>query len=560
MTSRDSEEGWTLHTTRAGNRNTSTSPNTHNSYESLQENNTPAPPEPVRTPTTAPTPNTGPTPTPSQATSVDVTTIKYIKEVDYSFLDTMTEPTTSKTIEEYLTPAQMKPITKDRTSIDISIFREAVGNALTNITSIYSEEVAEDLGHAYLVDKLHHYRKRQEDPNAELPVPQVRPTKPTIMEAYTQKTYLYSLKPYRLSRTLDREARDLIAKKFPDSLAGLMCPATLCLPPSITARAAFDYLEEMTGATTAGNIRHQELLKGLINRDYVPGIATAELYFMQSETDQHRINAIGVATIPDTQIMVGAQLAFWKVIDSTVMQIMDNAWTTISGAHLYSTPETTYRLFKAHYCKALREHYHNTQNNRDRKNQAYAVNSALNDTISQLQHELSLTQDNVCSIANTQDQMLAQPEAFAARYVPSVVSTTTDSTPSGMALSTLDTRLDKLENLFQRMLQNQLQGPRDTPPPIVRTTTNTNTRRGTIRGDPNGPWRQWKYWCYSCGTNLSHNSMDCHRTKIQRPDHDRYKSLATKDNPLGGNSKKDHLWMKWCNPGTYEPCDTKGGA
>ena len=288
----------------------------------------------------------------------------------------------------------------------------------------------------------------------------------------------------------------------------------------------------------------------------MPGISTAELYFKQCETDQHRINAIGVATIPDTQIMVGAQLAFRKVIDSTVMQIMDNAWTTISAAHLYSTPETTYRQFKARYCKALREHHHNTQSSREnRKNQAYAVDAVLSDTISQLQNELSLTQDNVCSIANTQDQMLTQPEAFAARYVPSVVSTTTESTPSGLALSTLDTRLDKLESLFQRMVQHQLQGPRDAPPAVART----NARRGTIRGDPNGPWRQWKYWCYSCGTNLSHNSIDCHRTKIQRPDHDRLKSIATKDNPQGGNSKKDHLWMKWCDPGTYEPRSTKGG-
>eukprot|EP00532_Pseudo-nitzschia_australis_P008137 CAMPEP_0168177398 /NCGR_PEP_ID=MMETSP0139_2-20121125/8426_1 /TAXON_ID=44445 /ORGANISM="Pseudo-nitzschia australis, Strain 10249 10 AB" /LENGTH=464 /DNA_ID=CAMNT_0008096433 /DNA_START=46 /DNA_END=1440 /DNA_ORIENTATION=- len=463
----------------------------------------------------------------------------------------MTEPTVNKTIEEYLTKAQMKPITKDRTSIDISIFREAVGNTLTNITSIYSEEVAEDLGHAYLVDKLHHYRKRREDHNACLPKPQPRPKKPTVMEAYTQKTYLYSLKPYWLSQNLDREARALISKKFPDSLAGLMCPATQCLPPSVTARAAFDYIEEMTGATAAGNMRHQELLRGLINREYVPGISTAELYFNQCETDQHRINAIGVAVIPDAQIMVGAQLAFRKVIDSTVMQLIDNAWTTLSTASLYSPPDEVYRQFKVHYCKGLWEYYHNMQGSRgNRKNQAYAVD-ALSDTVSQLQNELSLTQDNVCSIANTQDQMLAQPESYTTQYVPSVVSATTASTPSGLAHSAVDNRLDKLEGLFQQLVQQQLQGNQ--------STARNNTRRGTIRGDPNGPWRQWKYWCYSCGTNLSHNTIDCHRTKNQLPDHDQFKTTATRDNPQGGNSKKDHLWLKWCDPGTYEPCSTKGG-
>ena len=90
MTSWDTEEGWTLHTTRAGTRNPSATPGTQNPYDTLRVNDehidSPPQPEPVRTPhTNAPTPNTGPTPGPS--TSVDITTIKYIKEVDYSFLD-----------------------------------------------------------------------------------------------------------------------------------------------------------------------------------------------------------------------------------------------------------------------------------------------------------------------------------------------------------------------------------------------------------------------------------------------------------------------------------------
>uniref|UniRef100_A0A7S4ATK6 Uncharacterized protein n=1 Tax=Pseudo-nitzschia australis TaxID=44445 RepID=A0A7S4ATK6_9STRA len=191
----------------------------------------------------------------------------------------MTEPTATKTIAEYLTKAELKPITKNRTSIDISEFQEAVGNALTNITSIYSKEVTEDLGHEYLVDKLYHYCKHREDPTASLPVPQPRPEKPSLLNAYEQKAYLYHLKPYQLSRNLDREARLLITKIFPDSLEGLLCPATRSLPPSVTARVAFGYIEEMVGATTTGNMRHQELLQKLITREYEPAISTAETYF-----------------------------------------------------------------------------------------------------------------------------------------------------------------------------------------------------------------------------------------------------------------------------------------
>mmetsp|Transcript_14479 Transcript_14479/g.30797 ORF Transcript_14479/g.30797 Transcript_14479/m.30797 type:complete len:193 (-) Transcript_14479:923-1501(-) len=192
----------------------------------------------------------------------------------------MTDPTPTQTIVDYLSKDEMKPITKNRTSINISEFRESVGNALTNITSVYTEKVTEDLGHAYLIDKEHHYRKRREDTTASLPEPQPRPEEPPNQNAYEQKIYLYNIKPYRLSRALDKEVRLLTTKRFPSSLGGLVCPATWSLPASITTRAAFDYyIERTVQATTTGNMRHQELLQALITREYEPGISTAETYF-----------------------------------------------------------------------------------------------------------------------------------------------------------------------------------------------------------------------------------------------------------------------------------------
>jgi len=114
-------------------------------------------------------------------------------------------------------------------------------------------------------------------------------------------------------------------------------------------------------------------------------------------------------------------------------------------------------------------------------NQAYAVD-ALSDTVSQLQNELNITQDNVCSLANTQDQMLAQPEAYSTHYVPSVVSASTATTPSGLAHSAVDNRLDKMEGLIQQLVQHQLQGTQSTS-----NCNNPRNGRGTIRSDPNGP-------------------------------------------------------------------------
>ena len=308
----------------------------------------------------------------------------------------------------------------------------------------------------------------------------------------------------------------------------------------------------------------------LLTRGYTPGINSADMYFHQCEVDQYRIRAIGVADVPDKQIMVGAQIAFRKAVDTTVMQIIDNGWAIAKASLKYAPTSTVFRAFKTHYSKHLRENYINTKTNGKRQ-QAHAV-EALTATIEQLQTkvdnnaaEVARNAHQVHTIANTQDQMLAHPEAYSTHYVPSVVSATTATTPSGLANSALQyggefTELkgtvESLAQQIQALTRLQQQGPTHTGAPPNRNQRNSSRRP---MGDPNGPWRQWKYWRYTCGTNLSHNSPECHKTHRQKPSHHQYKDTATKDNPQGGNSSKDRLWMKWCHPATYEPHDTQGG-
>uniref|UniRef100_A0A7S4EJC5 Uncharacterized protein n=1 Tax=Pseudo-nitzschia australis TaxID=44445 RepID=A0A7S4EJC5_9STRA len=153
--------------------------------------------------------------------------------------------------------------------------------------------------------------------------------------------------------------------------------------------------------------------------------------------------------------MVRAQIPFRKTVDSTVMQIIDNAWDTISTTALYTLVATTYQNFKDQYCKSLREHYINTKlSNTKKNNQAYTVD-ALTATVGQLQSKSEINRQNVSTIVNTQDQMLTQPEAYSTHYVPSVVSATTATTPSGLANSATDQRLDKIKSMFQQFMQQQ---------------------------------------------------------------------------------------------------------
>ena len=86
--------------------------------------------------------------------------------------------------------------------------------------------------------------------------------------------------------------------------------------------------------------------------------------------------------------------------------------------------------------------------------------------------------------------------------------------------------------------------PRDRKPrdhsTRTQTTPNTNT------------WRQWKFFCHTHGVNLNHASGDCPRPN------EGHKKEATKCSPCSGNEKRNHLWMKWCDPVSHEACDSPG--
>ena len=136
------------------------------------------------------------------------------------------------------------------------------------------------------------------------------------------------------------------------------------------------------------------------------------MYFHQCEVDQYRIRAIGVADVPDKQIMVGAQIAFRKAVDPTVMQIIDNGWAIAKASLKYAPLSTVYRAFKTHYSKHLRETYINTKAS-GKRHQAHVVD-ALTATVEQLQSkvdhntaEVARNAHQVHTIASTQDQMLA---------------------------------------------------------------------------------------------------------------------------------------------------------
>ena len=55
-------------------------------------------------------------------------------------------------------------------------------------------------------------------------------------------------------------------------------------------------------------------------------------------------------------------------------------------------------------------------------------------------------------------------------------------------------------------------------------------------------WRQWVYYCFKCGVNLKHHSINY---KWKEKDH---KDNAIFSDKKGGLAKRDHLWQLWCEP------------
>ena len=54
-----------------------------------------------------------------------------------------------KSVAGYLTPEELEPITTIVPSVDVNHFREQVANALTHISSTYSEKVAGKLWYKF---------------------------------------------------------------------------------------------------------------------------------------------------------------------------------------------------------------------------------------------------------------------------------------------------------------------------------------------------------------------------------------------------------------------------
>ena len=81
-----------------------------------------------------------------------------------------------------------------------------------------------------------------------------------------------------------------------------------------------------------------------------------------------------------------------------------------------------------------------------------------------------------------------------------------------------------------------------------------NTTRDTITW-----WRQFKYYCGTCGVNLTHGGKKC-KSRNKKKEHDETATWDKKESPRTNPKveRRDRLWMQWCEPITLKVHKEKG--
>jgi len=183
----------------------------------------------------------------------------------------------------------------------------------------------------------------------------------------------------------------------------------------------------------------------------------------------------------------------------------------------------------------------------------------LRETLQHVVENQNHLQEQYVNRAETGYHMYQPPPSVVTAPTSTTVSTTANSAANSVAPSPA---YPDFEGILQQALQTQAaitkKAIANACPPIPRNnhSSRSTQQHGPRRHTGNGTWRQWKYWCYTCGVNVKHNTNNCDKQR-KFANHFACPS-ATKDNPQGGNISRDDLWLQWCHPVTHKPQPTKG--
>ena len=204
-----------------------------------------------------------------------------------------------------------------------------------------------------------------------------------------------------------------------------------------------------------------------------------------------------------------------------------------------------YDEFKLYYTTELQELY--VHNKPKKSGKAQLSTEEANE----LRERMNNVEHRVDGVEDVQD---VHSNLFTTAEIPQTANTVATTLTAETQLKTL---LDGLATLIATNKgQNTNQTGSISSSPSIINTNYSNKQYGRTKGGNSKndtlkqTWRQYTFWCYTCGVNLHHNTIDgCKRV----PKREGHNVAVTRDNPGNGNTSRDHLWMKWSFDGKVYP-------
>ena len=427
--------------------------------------------------------------------------------------------------------------TTEPTKLELIKFKNSMATALTKCESITLNVGAQ----LYLITTEDEYRTRVGDQTA------IVPTYPKVpmFTGELSSTYKFARKVYLEKVRYNRQAVDIIIQKFPGGLDGMEKEGEL--PIDLQAKDALDHLTEQVNLDEDEvNESYNELMMNLLSRKHVISANGAEEWFKQAENDRLMAQKLGFQPIPYGIIISSSLAAFKKSgYNRDATSKISLEWKTKVAQHKYHTDnETCYRAFRKYYNKELSLLYINTDK---KKGKAFQAADAT------WKREI---ESDIEQLNSNQHSQAAAYQAELERKPPAIEIQTGSGTNVGADSTIASDRMNRFE---QRMEQAMAAMTRALSANALPSTTATSPRQkyggNKTRENRTWVWKQYVFWCYTCGVNLSHHSCGCRRKT--REGHGTHPT-ATYTDPQGGNPNRIELFGKWSSP-EGKVCDTKDG-
>ena len=435
---------------------------------------------------------------------------------------------------EYLlekNPKEMCPNTAP-TRLDLIRFKLNLIEALSKCKGA----VGLDGGHVYLILSEGEYQDWIGDPQAHLP------TRPTVPQLPNEEADMTSAKAFFIKRaeaalTLHKEyeqqTKDILERKFPNGTIGLR-DRTGKVPYNTSASTILTNLYSKVKDDMEDNQLYMEVVTDMMGKTYTPGKNGAAIYFQDMDDNQHLLCELGQSKLPNSLLVPKAQEAFHAQHDLKDMAKVVSKWKQLVKNNGYKTDTEEYwQVFKTHYEHELKLLFLQMNDKRSKGKAQYSTDTMWRHNI---QDELDATREELDTVSVALRTVLSEQASLNKTTTPTTVTVPTAALSTvGSALTPGTLQGQGLEQLTAALV-------------AALQTTNSNQCQPTSRphGKPKAeqPWRQWNQYCWSCGVQLNHNSASC---KHPRHGHENH-ITATFEDKQGGNTKRDHLWGKWCGP------------